>query len=185
MKSTKVPNTVPKNLEPTGVSRLLDPFPYRIVIERRGGDRYMARVPAFPHLAATSRRIEEAVTELLSHVSREVQWLRQEKKPLPSADGTFSGQLRLRMPRSLHERLSTLAGEEGISLNLLLLTLIAEGLGMRRRRGRAKGPRKKARLPATPRNTGDADDELAAWAQDLRDDGGKRADADDDEDDDD
>ena len=35
----------------------------------------------------------------------------------------------MRLPKSLHERVSQLASAEGVSLNTLLLSLIAEGCG--------------------------------------------------------
>lgn len=41
-----------------------------------------------------------------------------------------------RLPRSLHASLQARAKAEGVSLNTLVLTLIAEGLGMREGRGR-------------------------------------------------
>lgn len=41
-----------------------------------------------------------------------------------------------RLPRSLHASLQARAKAEGVSLNTLVLTLIAEGLGMREGKGR-------------------------------------------------
>ena len=49
--------------------------------------------------------------------------------PQPSA---ASGQWRQRVPRSLHARLVAKARQEGVSLNALVMTMIAEGLGERR-----------------------------------------------------
>ena len=49
--------------------------------------------------------------------------------PKPSA---ASGQWRQRVPRSLHSRLVAKARQEGVSLNTLVTTMIAEGLGQRR-----------------------------------------------------
>jgi antitoxin HicB len=42
-----------------------------------------------------------------------------------------SGKFVTRLPRSLHQRLTLRARAEGVSLNALVMTLIAEGLGQR------------------------------------------------------
>ena len=52
-------------------------------------------------------------------------------RPAMKSASRYSGQLRLRLPRSLHEHVSELASAEGVSLNTLLLSLIAEGCGRR------------------------------------------------------
>lgn len=44
-------------------------------------------------------------------------------------DKKFSGQLRLRMPTSLHRNLALRAANEGVSLNTLLLYLISKNYG--------------------------------------------------------
>jgi antitoxin HicB len=51
--------------------------------------------------------------------------------PPPGSLTRSSGQWRQRVPKSLHARLAARAGREGVSLNLLVTTLIAEGLGRR------------------------------------------------------
>ena len=51
--------------------------------------------------------------------------------PAAAARPAASGQFRLRLPRSLHLRLSELAELEGVSLNTLALTLLARGVGER------------------------------------------------------
>ena len=43
----------------------------------------------------------------------------------------FSGQWRIRVPKSLHADLAIRAKQEHVSLNLLAATLLAEGLGKR------------------------------------------------------
>ena len=54
------------------------------------------------------------------------------KQPPPvDAVADYSGQLRLRLPKSLHEAVSQLATAEGVSINTLMLSLIAEGCGRR------------------------------------------------------
>lgn len=52
------------------------------------------------------------------------------------APAKSSGQWRMRAPRSLHRRLALRAKAEGVSLNTLAVTLLAEGLGAREPRKR-------------------------------------------------
>lgn len=49
---------------------------------------------------------------------------------VPDASGKFV----TRVPKSIHAQLTTRARQEGVSLNTLVLTLIAEGLGRRESR---------------------------------------------------
>jgi antitoxin HicB len=55
--------------------------------------------------------------------------------PPPSrpSDETYSGRWNMRVPKSLHRRPAERAKAEGVSVNTLAVTLLAEGLG---RRGR-------------------------------------------------
>ena len=47
------------------------------------------------------------------------------------AQTRFSGQLRLRLPRSLHKRIAEMAAHDGVSQNTMLVALIALGAGLR------------------------------------------------------
>jgi hypothetical protein len=51
--------------------------------------------------------------------------------PLPASDPvpSYSGNIRLRLPRSLHALLDSLAAEEGVSLNQLMVAFLAERAG--------------------------------------------------------
>ena len=53
--------------------------------------------------------------------------------PPPSVEPaeSYSGKWQLRAPKSLHRRLAERAKREGVSLNALAVTLLAEGLGER------------------------------------------------------
>jgi antitoxin HicB len=52
--------------------------------------------------------------------------------PKPGSAEAASGQFRLRVPKTIRARLAQRAEQEGVSLNTLGATLIAEGLGKRR-----------------------------------------------------
>jgi len=112
-------------------------FPYRIVVEWSEADRaYVARVPALPGCAAHGRSAEAAAREARRAAQAMLAVLREDGDTPPPADATadYSGQLRLQLPRSLHERLAGLADAEGVSLNQLLVVLLASGAGMARER---------------------------------------------------
>lgn len=49
--------------------------------------------------------------------------------PEPSSKKEYSGKFVLRVPKSLHRKLASLAEEEGVSLNHLLNTLLVEMVG--------------------------------------------------------
>lgn len=51
--------------------------------------------------------------------------------PKPSSINKYSGQWRIRLPKSLHAQLDIKAKLEGVSLNTLAVTLLAEGIGRR------------------------------------------------------
>jgi predicted HicB family RNase H-like nuclease len=49
--------------------------------------------------------------------------------PRPNPAPSHSGQFRLRLPKSVHARLAARAETEGVSLNTLIMTYVAMGLG--------------------------------------------------------
>ena len=122
-------------------------FRYRIVVEWSDEDQaFIARVPAFPGCIAHGETAEKATHEAERAAELMLDVLREDRKAPPPEDAVadFSGQLRLRLPKSLHEQVSRLATAEGVSLNTLLLSWVAEGCG-RRSPQRANEPRKPAR----------------------------------------
>ena len=120
------------------------PFPYRVLVEFSAEDAaYVARVPAFEGLAAHGETPEGATHEARVAADGMISSLRDHGRPVPEPDSAadFSGQLRLRLPRTVHARLSKLAAAEDVSLNNLLLAIISEGLGKRAPRVATKGRR--------------------------------------------
>jgi antitoxin HicB len=112
----------------------MTPFPYRVLVEHSAeDDAYVARVPAFEGLAAHGESPEAAAQEARVAAEGMLASLRKRGRRVPEPDSAadFSGQLRLRLPRSVHARLSKLAAAEDVSLNNLLLAIISEGLGRR------------------------------------------------------
>jgi antitoxin HicB len=109
-----------------------EPFKYRIVTEWSEEDQaFVARVPVLPGCAAHGATAEKATHEAERAAALMLEVMLEDGRSLPPEDASadYSGQLRLRLPKSLHERVSQLATAEGVSLNTLLLSLIAEGCG--------------------------------------------------------
>jgi len=109
-------------------------FRYRILVEWSDEDQvYVARVPALPGCMAHGPTAEKATHEAERAAAIMLDVLSEDGKaaPPPDTGADFSGQLRLRLPKSLHEDVSRLASAEGVSINTLLLSLVAEGCGRR------------------------------------------------------
>jgi predicted RNase H-like HicB family nuclease len=109
-------------------------FPYRVVVEWSDEDSsFVARVPALAGCAAHGRAPESATREAVIAARGIIESMREHGDALPASDVTtgHSGQLRLRLPKSLHERLSRMAALDGVSLNQELVALLASGAGAR------------------------------------------------------
>jgi len=125
-------------------------FRYRILVEWSDEDRaYIARVPALPGCSAHGETAEKAAHEAERAAGLMLEVLHEDGKEPPPADAVadFSGQLRLRLPKSLHEEVSRLATAEGVSINTFLLSLVAEGCGRRSPQRSGRAPAKAARPP--------------------------------------
>jgi antitoxin HicB len=104
-------------------------LPYTIIVEKwDDGDRpyWVARVMELPHCMIHGDTPEEAVNEI-EIVKRD--WISSNLKrglkiPEP-IKRTNSGQIRLRIPASLHKMLSDKAMAEGVSLNQYMNTVLA------------------------------------------------------------
>jgi antitoxin HicB len=89
---------------------------------------FVATIPGIRALSAFGATHEEALYEL--HIAAEAYFeaLEFAGKPLPLPEKIthYSGQLRLRMPKSLHAALSNEAEDENISLNTYIVSLLSE-----------------------------------------------------------
>lgn len=104
------------------------PFSVRPLAADEGGG-YLVEFPDLPGCISDGETVEEAV---LNGLDAKREWLavaREERRTMPEAGGRLSGKWVQRVPRSLHARLVERAQREGVSLNTLVVSLIAEGLG--------------------------------------------------------
>ena len=92
------------------------------------GGGYLVSIPDLPGCCiADGATINEAIAEANDAFKA---WVMAEKQDnngeLPK---TYSGQFVQRIPKSLHRQLAKRAETEGVSLNQLATTLLAQGLG--------------------------------------------------------
>jgi predicted HicB family RNase H-like nuclease len=89
---------------------------------------YVATIPEFPGLSAFGITPEEAVKEAKIAALGFIKIFKEDGCKLPDHETLkpFSGQLRVRIPKSLHASLSDEAKKEGISLNTYIVHLLSE-----------------------------------------------------------
>lgn len=109
-------------------------LPYTVVIREFEKGRFAAEVPQLPGCCATGETAQDALARLQR--AKRV-WIhecvrRGEAVPEPqNAEPLPSGRWLQRVPRTLHKKLSVLARKEGVSLNQLVTSILAEAAGVR------------------------------------------------------
>lgn len=114
------------------MSELKYPVSIRPLTKEEGGG-YLAEFPDLPGCTADGKTVEEALHEAEDALKA---WIATAKEfgdaiPEPSIASKYSGQWRLRLPKSLHAALALRAEYEGVSLNLLAATMLAQALGQK------------------------------------------------------
>ncbi len=100
---------------------------YSIQIQWSGEDEcFIATSEELPHVSAFGDTYDEAVNEFQEAMSVHLEVLGEENQPEPLTLESYSGQFRVRLPRSLHRRLVMMARRESVSLNTLVIKLLSE-----------------------------------------------------------
>ena len=108
-------------------------LPYRLeIVEDKSEGGYVASYPDLPGCLTCGETIEEVVKNA-NDAKKE--WLLaaiEENIDIPEPDtlDNYSGQFKLRMPRSLHKSLANHALREGISMNQYCLYLLSKNDGL-------------------------------------------------------
>lgn len=103
------------------------------MIREEDGGGWLAEVPELDGCVSDGDTPEEA----LGNVSDAILcWLDVAKQigrsiPQPAGDDKYSGKFTLRLPKSLHRSLAEMADREGVSLNQLVLSMVAQDYGKR------------------------------------------------------
>src|SRR4030043_21300 len=103
----------------------MDNYPISIKWSDEDGG-YIATIPGVRGLSTFGKSSSAALSELKIAADAYFRSLKNAGKRMPVLEKItpFSGQLRLRMPKSLHAELSQEAAREGISLNTYLVALL-------------------------------------------------------------
>jgi predicted RNase H-like HicB family nuclease len=106
---------------------------YKIeIIKDEEEDGYVLKYPELKGCITCADTIEEGM-KLLKDAQRN--WLEASLEngggiPEPLEEENFSGQFKLRIPKSLHKELMEKSKEEGISMNQYCLYLLSKGMGI-------------------------------------------------------
>ena len=108
-------------------------------IDAADGGGFMFSMPDIPGVIADGQTELEAIADgreaFIATVSAMTDMGQEVPTPVFNVDdftpASASGKVLARLPRSMHMQLTARAKTEGVSLNSLLLALIAEGLGRR------------------------------------------------------
>ena len=122
------------------MAKLTDyPFEVRPLSEEDGGG-YLISFPDFAECISDGETVEDALVNGRDALKATLAALKAKKLPLPAPNsgGVASGKFVARVPKTVHAQLATRARAEGVSLNALVLTFIAQGLGGSTARARAK-----------------------------------------------
>ena len=94
------------------------------------GGGHMVTVPDLPGCFADGDTIEEAIEEARDAFTAWTMAESEDKGSVPPPK-SYSGQFVQRIPKTLHLRLAQRAASEGVSLNQLATTFLAQGLARR------------------------------------------------------
>ena len=123
------------------MSKLTDyPFEVRPLSTEEGGGGYLISFPDFAECISEGESVDEAIENGRDALKATVAALKAKKMsvPAPNSGGVASGKFVARVPKTVHAQLATRARAEGVSLNALVLTFIAQGLGGSGTKSRAK-----------------------------------------------
>ena len=106
-------------------------LPYRVeVVEDRDEGGYALRCPELPGCMTCGETVSEGYAAL---EDAKRAWFAACLEdgvaiPEPVRLEDYSGQFKLRLPKSLHKRLAEKAGEEGVSMNQYCVYLLSKGV---------------------------------------------------------
>lgn len=96
------------------------------------GGGWLATFPDLPGCMGDGDSPEAAIADGYAAASAWLAVAEEAGDPIPEpGSGGESGRFVARMPRSLHTRLAARAAQEGVSMNTLLVSIVAEVIGSR------------------------------------------------------
>lgn len=127
-----------KQIPPDRPPRPFEAYMHEIApLPAEDGGGFVITFPDLPGCMSDGETIEEAMANGRDAFSAWIAAAIDMGRPVPAPTARpvelleVSGKFVARLPKSLHARLAVRARQEGVSLNTLVLTFIAEGLGHR------------------------------------------------------
>ncbi len=105
-------------------------FQLRPLVEDEGGG-WLITFPDLPGCMSDGETPEEAMDNGKDAVAAWLQAAKESGREIPQPGELPSGKFIARVPRSLHARLTARAKQEGVSMNALVSTFLAESIGRR------------------------------------------------------
>lgn len=108
------------------------PFEIRPLTDEEGGG-FLISFTDFTECISDGETVEEAIHNGLDVLQETIAALESLNLPVPEpgSGGSHSGKFIQRVPKSLHARLAIRARQEGVSMNALVTSILAENLGKR------------------------------------------------------
>lgn len=108
------------------------PFEIRPLPEGEGGG-FLISFTDFSECISDGETIAEAIENGMDALQETIAALESLNMPVPEPDsgGSYSGKFIQRVPKSIHARLVMRAKQEGVSMNSLVTSILAESLGRR------------------------------------------------------
>jgi len=106
---------------------------YRIeIIEDKEEGGYALTCPELPGCITCAETIEKGLDMLKDAKESWLTACIEDNYPVPEPSGieSYSGQFKLRIPKSLHRTLAYRSKQEGVSMNQLCVYLLAEGVSV-------------------------------------------------------
>ena len=105
------------------------PFEVRPLAADEGGG-YLISFPDFSECISDGETVDEAIRNGLDALDETIAALEALGLPVPEpgSGGRYSGKFIQRVPKNLHARLAARAKQEGVSMNALVTTFLAESL---------------------------------------------------------
>ncbi|MBN1906959.1 MAG: type II toxin-antitoxin system HicB family antitoxin [Deltaproteobacteria bacterium] len=105
------------------------PFEIRNLSDEEGGG-YLISFPDLPGCISDGETIEEAIKNGIDAMNSWIKTAQEFNDSIPEPfSSQASGRFVQRIPKSLHVRLAERAKQEGVSMNALVISIIAESLG--------------------------------------------------------
>lgn len=114
---------------------MIDPTRYPVEIRPlspEDGGGWLATFPDLPGCMGDGETPAAAIEDGFDAAAAWLKVAQESGDPIPEPGaGGESGRFVARVPKSLHTRLSARAAQEGVSMNTLVVSLLAEGVGAR------------------------------------------------------